>query len=59
MPEEAGEWGGKIQRVVDGEAYEFDSWTALVDTLRAMLTATSPPATNSTQDKDQPGPSEC
>jgi hypothetical protein len=27
---------GKIQRVVNGEAHQFDSWQSLVDTLIAM-----------------------
>ncbi len=28
---------GKVQRVVDGESHQFDSWQALVDLLLVML----------------------
>ena len=31
------EWRGKVQRVVDGEAHQFDGWQALVETLLSML----------------------
>lgn len=30
-------WHGKVQRVVDGEARQFDTWQELVEALRAML----------------------
>jgi len=33
------EWRGKVQRVVDGESYQFDNWQTLVDLLRAMFSA--------------------
>jgi hypothetical protein len=32
------EWQGKLQRVVDGESHQFDSWQGLVELLLAMLT---------------------
>lgn len=32
-------WHGKVQRVVDGEAHQFDTWRELVDALRTMLSA--------------------
>ena len=32
---------GKVQRVVDGEAYHFDDWQALVAALQAMLSSTT------------------
>lgn len=35
-------WGGKVQRAVSGESYEFNDWEALIKALRAMLAATSP-----------------
>src|SRR4051812_39041555 len=35
-------WGGRVQRTVTGESYEFNDWDALVEALRAMLAATSP-----------------
>lgn len=28
---------GKVQRVVDGESHQFDSWQALVELLQAMV----------------------
>jgi hypothetical protein len=34
--EKAG-WHGKVQRVVDGEAHQFDTWQELVNALQAML----------------------
>ena len=30
-------WRGKVQRVVDGEALQFDDWQGLVDSLQVML----------------------
>jgi|GEM_PF-3468133 len=33
-----GEWHGKVQRVVDGEAHPFSSLQDLVDVLLVMLT---------------------
>ena len=30
-------WHGRVQRTVDGEAHQFDSWQGLVDLLLAML----------------------
>ncbi len=30
-------WHGKVQRVVDGEAHQFDTWQELVNALQAML----------------------
>jgi hypothetical protein len=32
------EWRGRVQRVVNGETYPFDSWSGLVDVLTEMLT---------------------
>jgi hypothetical protein len=32
-------WRGKVQRVVDGETYQFDSWPALVDLLQVLVSA--------------------
>ncbi len=52
------EWGGKVQRVVDGEAHEFQNWVALVDTLRAMLAATSPGSVLGADGIIQPRPAE-
>ncbi len=34
------EWAGSVQRVVDGEARQFEGWQSLVDTLLAMLSET-------------------
>ncbi|MDQ6695103.1 MAG: hypothetical protein M3014_11915 [Chloroflexota bacterium] len=51
------EWGGKVQRVVDGEAHQFQDWEALVDTLRAMLAATSTGPTGA-PDTTEPRPSD-
>ncbi len=34
-------WGGKVQRIVDGEAREFKDWEALIDALQAMLSASA------------------
>ena len=31
------EWCGQVQRVVNGEAYEFRGWSELVERLQAML----------------------
>lgn len=56
MTEES-EWGGKVQRVVDGETHQFQNWEALVDTLRAMLAATSPPPASGAPETVQPRPS--
>lgn len=30
-------WHGKVQRVVDGEAHQFDTWQELVNVLQTML----------------------
>ncbi len=30
-------WHGKVQRVVDGEAHQFDTWQELVNALQGML----------------------
>lgn len=32
-------WGGKVQRVVDGESHQFSGWQGLIDALVAMLVA--------------------
>jgi len=31
------EWGGKVQRVVDGEAHTFETWEALLQVILSML----------------------
>jgi hypothetical protein len=33
-------YGGRVQRVVDGESRQFDDWEGLVDALLVMLSAT-------------------
>ncbi|MDQ6695437.1 MAG: hypothetical protein M3014_13645 [Chloroflexota bacterium] len=43
---------------VDGEAHEFQNWDALVDTLRAMLAATSPGSVLGADGIIQPRPAE-
>lgn len=32
-------WSGKVQRVVDGEAYDFCGWPELVEHLLAMISS--------------------
>ena len=39
----ADRWKGRVQRVVDGEAHEFDDWQGLTDALAAMLPGNTPP----------------
>jgi hypothetical protein len=34
------QWCGKVQRVVDGEAHQFNGWQGLVDSLLTMLSHT-------------------
>ena len=45
------EWRGMVQRVVNGEARQFDSWQSLVDTLLVMLSDAggSPPGAGQTE----------
>jgi hypothetical protein len=43
------EWHGKVQRVVDGEAHQFEDWQSLVDLLRSMLTTSRVGRTNPDQ----------
>ena len=50
------EWGGKVQRVVNGEAREFKDWEALVEVLRAMLSTTPPKSHADAMDLMQPRP---
>ena len=38
---EEGQWRGKVQRTVDGEAHLFDSWQDLIEKLSAMILAAS------------------
>jgi len=40
-----------VQRVVDGESYQFDDWQGLADLLVAMLEGTAP--TKAQRPKDQ------
>ena len=37
-PEAEPQWCGKVQRVVNGEAYDFSDWPTLIDRLVTMLT---------------------
>jgi hypothetical protein len=41
------EWRGRVQRVVNGETYEFEGWNGLVDHLAAMF----PPSTMRATDR--------
>jgi hypothetical protein len=43
---------GKVQRVVDGEAREFDSWPVLIETLMAMLDAKGNPTQDQIGEQD-------
>lgn len=38
--EGAVKWQGRVQRVVDGEAYQFNGWQGLTDLLLAMVSGT-------------------
>ncbi len=51
-------WRGKVQRVVDGEAHEFGSWQALIDTLQAMLSADAHRSSVAAQASQIPTPNE-
>lgn len=35
-------WRGRVQRVVNGEAYDFCGWDELIERIGAMLAGTQP-----------------
>jgi hypothetical protein len=43
---------GRVQRVVDGESYQFDDWQGLADLLMAMLEGTAPTKAQPPKDQD-------
>ena len=49
-----GEWHGKLQRVVDGEAYQFNNWSTLIELLEAMIGENPRPTVPSSPADDSP-----